>query len=509
MTSLMSERSTTRLIVPLTSPNIDAMLASQASAAQAGADTVELRLDYLQVPPTADELRPLIADSPVDVIVTYRPTREGGKFDGPEADRLGLLARAAEFKPAFIDIEHDVPHQDWPDAPIILSRHDFTGVPNDLAEIMAAQDASPAAVNKIAFTPGGPEDAIKALDVVRTCTKPTMALAMGAAGVASRVLAGKVGAFGTFAALSSESGSAPGQPTIDEFRNLYRWDSIGPDTSVYGVIGCPVAHSMSPAIHNAAFGKTSMDAVYLPLRIEPGADNFNAFMDAAISAGWLSLRGLSVTLPHKENAMAYVGAANCDELAVKIGAVNTVTISPDGTLRGDNTDYAAAVDSLCNAMDIPREQLAGKATAVIGAGGVSRAIVAALRHYNAEVTIYNRTVSRAEKLADEFGCTFAGLDKADDSDAEIIINCTSIGMHPNIDTAPLQRINPPARAVFDTIYNPIETRLIAMAAAAGCLCVTGLDMFVNQAVGQFELWTRTGAPRETMRQVVSEQLQRR
>ncbi len=482
------------------------MLADLATAAQAGADTVELRLDYLQTPPTADELRRLVADSPVDVIVTCRPTREGGKFDGSEANRLAVLRQVAEFKPAFIDIESDVPHQDWPDAPIILSRHDFEGVPDDLADIMATQDASPASVNKIAFVAGGPEDAIKALDVVRACNKPTMALAMGEAGVVSRVLAGKVGAFGTFAALSAGSGSASGQPTIDELRNLYRWDSIGPDTSVYGVIGCPVAHSMSPAIHNAAFGKTAMDAIYLPLRIEPGRDNFNRFMDAALSANWLGLCGLSVTLPHKENALAYVGAANCDELAVTIGAVNTVTISPDGTLRGDNTDYAAAIDSLCNAMDITREQLAGKATAVIGAGGVSRAIVAALRHYNADVTIYNRTVSRAEKLADQFGCTFAELDKADDTDAEIIINCTSIGMHPNIDAAPLGRINPPAKAVFDTIYNPVETRLIALATAAGCLCVTGLDMFVNQAVGQFELWTRTGAPRELMRQVISKKL---
>ena len=483
------------------------MLADLTTAALAGADTVELRLDYLQTPPTADGLRRLIADAPVDVIVTYRPTREGGKFDGDESDRLGLLHQAAEFKPAFIDIETDVPVDNWPDAPIILSRHDFDGVPDDLGQIMAAQDASEAAVNKISFLAAGPQDAIKALDVVRACDKPTIALAMGEAGMASRVLAGKVGAMGTFAALSAGTGSAPGQPTIDEFRNLYRWDSIGPETSVYGVIGCPVAHSMSPAIHNAAFGETQLDAVYLPLRIEPGEDNFNRFMDAALSADWLNLRGLSVTLPHKENALAYVGPDNCDELAVTIGAVNTVTISPERGLRGDNTDYAAAIGALCNAMEITREQLAGKATAVIGAGGVSRAIVAALRHYNAEVTIYNRTVPRAEKLADQFACSFAGLEKCDDSEAEIIINCTSIGMHPNVDAAPLQRINPGARIIFDTIYNPVETRLIAMARLAGCLCVTGLDMFVNQAVGQFELWTQTRAPRELMRQVVSEKLQ--
>ncbi|HUU22865.1 MAG TPA: shikimate dehydrogenase, partial [Phycisphaerae bacterium] len=193
-------------------------------------------------------------------------------------------------------------------------------------------------------------------------------------------------------------------------------------------------------------------------------------------------------------------------LARAIGAVNTITIGPDGDLQGHNTDYAAAVDALTGAMDISREELSGRPVALLGAGGAARAIVAALRHYHAEVTIYNRTLVRAERLAAEFGARAEPLDAAKDLDAEIVINCTPIGMHPNVDVSPLERIPPCAKVVFDTIYNPIETRLLRLAADAGARTVSGLEMFTNQAVAQFEIWTDRPAPREVMRQVVIDRL---
>ncbi|MCK4602603.1 MAG: shikimate dehydrogenase, partial [Phycisphaerae bacterium] len=330
--------------------------------------------------------------------------------------------------------------------------------------------------------------------------------AMGEAGLASRILAGKFGAFGTFASLAGGAESAPGQPTIEELKSLYRWDSLGPATVLYGVIGCPLAHSLSPAIHNAAFAAAGLDAVYVPLLIAPGADNFKRFMDAALSRPWLEMRGLSVTIPHKENALAYVGAENCDQLAQKIGAINTITIGPAGRLRGDNTDYAAAIDALCAAMEIVRGDLAGRAVAVLGAGGAGRAIVAALAHYGADVTIYNRTVSRGRQLAEEFSCRAAALAEAANLEAEIVVNCTSVGMYPQVDAAPLAAIPPSVRVVFDTVYNPIETQLLRKAARAGCKTVSGLDMFVNQAASQFETWTDSSAPREVMQKVVVDRL---
>ncbi|MHC4295635.1 MAG: type I 3-dehydroquinate dehydratase, partial [Planctomycetota bacterium] len=256
---MTDEKPTTRLICPLTSPTVEVMRADMESAASLGADTVELRLDFLHHAPTTDELRSLLADPPVDTIVTCRPKREGGHFEGEEPSRLKILHEAAKFKPTFIDVELSVRRADWPAAEIILSHHDFKGVPDNLDEILAQMDASDAAVTKkVAFSASSPEEALLALDALRGSGKPAFALAMGEAGVISRILAKKFGAFGTFAALREGAESAPGQPTIEQLHDLYRWEAIGAETGVYGVIGCPVAHSMSPAIHNAAFAATEL-----------------------------------------------------------------------------------------------------------------------------------------------------------------------------------------------------------------------------------------------------------
>ncbi len=503
-------RPRTRLICALTATDAEAMARDARAAAAAGADAVELRLDCLAEPPGDAALGALIDAADVETVATCRPRREGGRCDAGETDRLALLARAAAAGADWIDVELDaLDRADVPRERTILSHHDFAGVPADLDALAARLDASPAAVNKLAFAAAGPEDALRALDVVAACRKPTLALAMGPAGVLSRVLAGAVGAFGTFAALAPGAESAPGQPTLADFLGLYRWRDVGPGTALFGVIACPVGHSMSPAIHNAAFAAAGVDGVYLPLLVQPGAEAFRCFLDACRSRAHLPWRGFSVTIPHKVNALEYVGPHACHPLARQIAAVNTVTLEPDGSLAGDNTDYAAALDALCHAMDIQRPRLAGRDVAVIGAGGVARAVVAGLAHENAAVTVYNRTAERAERLADEFACRWAGLDGLADLTAEIVVNCTSVGMHPREDASPLPALPASVKVVFDTIYNPVETRLLAAARRAGCTCVSGVDMFVNQAVAQFERWTATPAPREVMRRVVLAALARR
>ena len=497
----------TALIVPLTQPTPEAMRAGMAAAAKAGADMVECRLDYLQRCDRA-ALRLLLESHPLPVIATCRPARQGGRFEGREPDRLGILFTAAKLQADYVDVEDDSDPARRPHARTILSHHDFIARPGNLEAIARRMAESDAAVVKIAFTAAGPEDAVAALDILRSAGRPTIALAMGEHGLASRVLAQKFGAFGTFASLEEGAESAPGQLTVAEMKGLYRWDSIGPATAVHGVVGCPVAHSMSPAIHNAAFAEAGLDAVYLPLLTEPGAESFNRVFDA-LAAPWLDIRGLSVTIPHKENAFARVGGANVDELSRPIGAINTILFGADGSLRGWNTDYAAAIDALAAAMGIAREDLAGRSVAVIGAGGAARAIVAALARYGAEVTIYNRTFARAEALAAEFAARARPLEAVGELAAEIVINCTSVGMHPKVHETPVpaEALAGPA-AVFDTIYNPIETRLLREARAAGCLTVSGVEMFVNQAAGQFGIWTGQPAPRQLMRSIVVEQLSR-
>ena len=499
-------RPETRLICPLTAPDVASMRRAMDEAAALGADAVELRLDYLRQPPDEGQLKSLLDAPPLPTIVTCRPVAEGGRFEGDEGRRLRVLHEAARLGCDWVDVELSVPPGERPRGRIILSHHDFDRCPDDLERIAARLDASQPAVSKVAFAAAGPEDAFRAFDVLRAAARPAIALAMGEAGLISRILAAKFGAFGTFAAPAAGAESAPGQPTVREVRDLYRWETINENTSVFGVVGCPVAHSMSPAIHNAAFAAAGIDAVYVPLLIQPGAENFNRFMDALLDRPWMDWRGLSVTIPHKENALAYIGEGHCDPLARRIGAVNTVTIDSRAALRGDNTDYAAALDALCAAMGIAREDLAGRSVAVLGAGGAARAIVAALAHYGADVTIYNRTVSRGERLAEEFGCRAAGRDALDTLDAEIVINCTPIGMHPDIDRSPLETIPPCVKVVFDTIYNPVETLLLRTARRQGCACVAGLEMFVSQAVAQFETWTAQRAPRDVMRNVVLRRL---
>jgi len=285
---------------------------------------------------------------------------------------------------------------------------------------------------------------------------------------------------------------------------------------VYGVIGCPVAHSMSPAIHNAAFAETDYNGVYLPLRIEPDYASFKAFVDFCIARPWLNLRGCSVTIPHKENLLRYVEERDgfIEPLARRIGVANTLVIEPGRAADGSdaktsayNTDYRGALDALCTGMGIASAALKDASVAVLGAGGVSRAIVAGLSDCGAQVTIYNRTREKAERLAAEFGATALPNEQRAQNTADAIINCTSIGMWPEVEGTPLPKEGLRHRpAVFDTVYNPVETRLLREARAAGCTTIDGVTMFVNQAVGQFERWTKQKAPIETMRNIVLEQL---
>jgi shikimate dehydrogenase len=198
-----------------------------------------------------------------------------------------------------------------------------------------------------------------------------------------------------------------------------------------------------------------------------------------------------------------------EPLAEKIGAVNTLTIGINERTSAFNTDYAGAMDALSNAMGITRKQLHNKTVAVIGAGGAARAIIAGLVDVGAKVIIYNRTISRAHELALEFGCQSEGLDGIKNLDAEIIINCTSIGMYPEVNASPVPaECLKSSMTVFDTVYNPAETLLLRQAKQAGAKTVSGFEMFIGQASEQFKLFTHTDCPMEILRKATIEKLKR-
>ncbi|MFC1738475.1 shikimate dehydrogenase, partial [Planctomycetota bacterium] len=297
--------------------------------------------------------------------------------------------------------------------------------------------------------------------------------------------------------------------TAEQFKTLYRFDGINAETELYGVIGSPVAHSAGPAIHNACFAHNGMNKLYLPLLIEGGKNEFNKFMQNLISREWLGFRGFSVTIPHKRNALDYVKEKGgfVERLAEKIGAANTLLIDENGKPSAYNTDYAGALDAITSALGLERGGLKEWDVTVVGAGGVARAIVAGLTDIGARVKIYNRTVKKAERLAAEFDCEFAGLEDLPNIDAKLLINCTSVGMHPDVNasTIPKECLKKDM-AVFDTIYNPPETLLLKSAKEVGAKTIDGLTMFINQAAEQFRLFTGIVANKGLMHQTICEKL---
>lgn len=494
-----------------------------AAAAEAGADLIELRIDSFG---DSEAIESLVKGAPAPCIATCRAEFEGGTSTFPDPKRLALLQAAEAAGAAYVDVELETLHRSSAadaqlPARLILSAHDFIGRPPKLYNVLQEMYQSSGLVAKVAWAARSIRDNIEAFEILQTRQKPTIALCMGEAGLISRVLSKKFGGFLTFASLAKETGTAPGQVSIQHMKRLYRWDAIGPETRVYGVVACPVAHSMSPAVHNAAFTETGEDGVYLPMLVQPGYESFKAFIEEFANYKPLHLRGLSVTIPHKENALRYLQekGASVEPLAEQIGAVNTIIIDRDPdqgpVLRGINTDYLAIVETICSALRIGPEQLADYRIAVIGAGGTGRTAVAAMAQLGATVVVYNRTKERADALAEEFtGKTgkvvSARMEKLCDSCCQIYINTTSVGMHPKVDESPLGDQQPafaPGTLVFDTIYNPLTTRLMRQAAEQGAKVVGGIEMFVRQAAAQFHAWTGRPAPTATMRAVIERALQ--
>ena len=523
-------RRMTRLCVPILVRDVPSAKRDIATAAEAGADLIELRVDRIA---DAGDVRALVAACPVPALLTCRPEWEGGESDAGDAERFALLQAGVEADPhgtTWADVElaalartTDPPPGDADRR--VASSHDFKGRPDRLYNLLDDLNAAPAAVAKLVWLARSVRDNLEAFEVLANRQKPTVALCMGEAGLISRVLAKKFGGWATYAPLSADSATAPGQVSIFDLKRLYRWDAIGRDTRVYGVVADPVGHSMSPAVHNAAFGATGHDGVYLPLLVTGSYEAFKAFMETFVAFAPLHLSGLSVTIPHKENALRYLrekGAA-VDPLAERIGAVNTITIRRDGagepTLSGTSTDYYAILDCVAiglsgDAATPNHAQIAGRRVAVIGAGGTGRTAVAALAAAGAEVTVFNRTRDRADALAAEFDASpgrvvAAGLDALPAGGFDVYVNTTSLGMSPNVDASPFGDAPPTMSrdtVAFDTVYNPVETKFLRQARDAGARTVSGVEMFVRQAAGQFAAWTGRDAPTDVMRRAIESRL---
>ncbi len=443
-----------------------------------GADLVELRLDDVRDLDVAG----VLADRRTPVIVTCRPAWEGGAFEGTEEERRRILETARAQGAEFVDIEWRAGFDELVRSEggrgIVLSMHDFEGVPRDLATRLDAMQATGAEVLKIAVHAHRLTDCLTLLDL-RNAAPSTVLIAMGPSGLVTRVMPGRFGSRWTYAGHRTDVGQLSYERLLGEFR----FRRVGEASDLYGVVGRPIDHSVSPAIHNAAFEALGLDAVYVPLAAAD-AEDFVAFAEA------FSVRGASVTAPFKQSFFAHV--TRTDPVTRRTGALNTLRRTEAGW-EGCNTDVAGFLAPL----DARGIELAGLRTAIIGTGGAARAVACGLGDRGATVTVHGRDVSRAETVAALVGGRGASMPPARAS-WDLLVNATPVGTHPDTQATPVPASGLDGRIVYDLVYNPERTRLLRDAAAAGCQAIGGLEMLVGQAVRQCAWWTSRDAPAACM-----------
>jgi 3-dehydroquinate dehydratase / shikimate dehydrogenase len=472
----------TRICVPVCARDLDGLQQAWTRAKELG-DVVELRLDCLDETPENISAR--------SVILTYRPAQQGGHRNLSHEERIRFWTTAPHDESVWWDVEADLAHEISPDwSHIIISHHDFSGIPSDLDQIYERLSQTPAGVLKIAVQARDVIDCLpvfQLIDRARSEGREVIAIAMGSAGIATRILGPSRGAFLTYGSLDDDNATAPGQVNAQNLRSLYHIDKIDSETMICGLVGLPVMHSVSPQIHNAAFMSANINGVYLPFEVTDLSAFFRRMVQPRTRELNWNLRGLSVTAPHKQAVMNYLDWI--DPQAKEIGAVNTVVVEKD-RLLGYNTDAAGFIEPLLAHVG----SLADSRVAVIGAGGSARAAIWALQKQNANVTIFARDVAKAS----EFNVLCQSLSSASFAGYDVVVNTTPLGSGAHIDQSPAtaEQLNG-ARWVYDLIYNPTETRFMREAREAGCETLGGLEMLVAQARLQFELWTNTEKPVRT------------
>lgn len=497
------------VVVPACARSVEG-LAETIERAADRADVVEVRLDYLPASEIATGAR-LALESvfAVPLLLTLRPRSQGGEIDLDLAARREFWSALSNHN-SFFDWELDLAESFTVDGPsldwdrIVCSYHDFTGVPADLTEIFQRMRLTPALILKLAVTAREVTDCLSVLnclDQARYAKRELIAIAMGEAGLLTRVLGSAFGSRVTYAAADADSATAPGQLTADELLDRYRVKQVNKDTQVFGIIGIPVSHSLSPAIHNAAFAGTGVDGVYLPLPVEKCGAFLRRLVHPKTREFPLNWRGLSVTAPHKRGVMEHLD--RIDPIAEEIGAVNTIVVEGD-QLRGCNTDAEGFIAPLAQRSI----NLRGMRCAVLGAGGGARAAVWGLQRSGALTTVLARHPDRARLLGREFAAEFGLLDGAPLSEFELVVNTTPLGTRGSMEVesvATSEQLRG-VRLAYDLVYNPPETSFMRAAATASCETLGGLEMLVAQAAVQFRLWTGLAAPEEEMKRAANERL---
>ena len=466
------------------------------------ARTIEFRLDYLR---TAGERSALLRwlsrrRRQPNLIATCRTRRGGGQFRGSQNAELEILGQAVRAGCTWCDVEIETAERLEPGAlrralapaRLLISAHDFRGLPPGLPGLLQRLKRHGASAVKVAGTCGTLRD-VRRLLALAHGRRDLVAIPMGDTGDAARILALREGSALAYA--TTARAIAPGQLSLDTMHQVYRLNRrFGPSaggptrsTRVYGVIGDPIGHSLSPLMHNAAFAARGLDALYLPFRVRDLRD----FIEAVRAFG---LSGFSVTLPHKQRILEYLDG--CDSLAGEIGAVNTVLVRGGNRLYGYNTDYAGVLRAIEH-----RVPLAASRVLLVGAGGSARAVAFALAKAGARVVIWARRPAQARGLAWAVGGEAIARAALRRENFDAIVNCTPVGMYPG-GGSPLDAAELNARVVMDLIYRPRKTELLKHAQRRGVAVISGVEMFLAQGAAQWEIWTGRRAPQGVMRRAV-------
>lgn len=422
------------------------------------------------------------------LLYTLRSRAEGGAFEGGKNSRRRRLGEAAAKGFDLVDLEAERDLADdqleaVPKAQRLVSWH---GIANNLTALKGRFErmaATPARYYKLISKTREEGDALRPLALLDDLRRDdVIAFGMGAIGTWTRIVAPRLGSPLVYAAWG-EVPAAPGQLTIEQLRRDYGFPDLPPATGLYGIVGCPVSHSLSPRLHNGAYRALGFPGVYVPFHVESFGDFWLDVLEVdALASFGLPLRGLTVTSPYKEAALAVAGASS--PRAERIAAANTLVLH-EGVWEAESTDPEGVVGAL-QALQVT---LAGRRAAVVGCGGAGRAAACGLDLAGAAVTLVNRTVASGEKAAEEMHLDFLPLQDFDAADYDIVVQATSLGHHSD-DPLPfdVRRLRPDT-AVVEMVYDRQATPLQLRAAERKCRVVDGRSVLLHQAYGQFRMHT--------------------
>ncbi|XWS58507.1 hypothetical protein CRYUN_Cryun08bG0040100 [Craigia yunnanensis] len=506
----------TMICAPLMAQSVEQMVKDMHQAKAEGAQLVEIRLDYIKNFQTQQDIQIILKNKPLPVIIVYRPKWEGGQYEGDEHSRLEALHLAIEMGADYIDFELKVASdlirkqkmKNDSATKFIVSCHINGMIPSDeeLNNLAASMQATGADIIKMVANVTDITEIARIFHLLSHCQVPIIAYSVGERGLISQLLCPKFGGFLTYGSIDGHS--IPGMPSLYNVSQTYKLDYLNSETKVFGLVSKPIGHSKGPLLHNPTLRHENFNGVYVPMFV----DNLKEFFSIYSSHDFA---GFSVGFPYKEAVVEF-----CDEvhpLAESIGAVNTIVRRPcDGKMIGYNTDCEAAITAIEDALKEKRctsneasfgTPISGKLFVLVGAGGAGRALAFGAKSRGAQIVIFDIDFERAKSLA----CAVLGEARPFEEvvnfqpeKGAILANATPLGMHPNTD----QRI-PVSEAtlgdyelVFDAVYTPRKTRLLKDAEAAGAVIVGGVEMFLRQAIGQFNLFTGREAPKELMREII-------